>query len=68
MQSGTSTTGSFLLHQSFSSRFEDNEPIHFVFGVPAKSGKAKDLVEADSIGRKAVADFIDSPLVENLSF
>ena len=29
---------------------------------------AKDLFEADDIGRKAVADFIDSLLVENLSF
>ena len=33
------------------------------FGVPAK-----DLIVADGIGRKAVADFIDSLLVENLSF
>ena len=38
------------------------------FGVPAKPGKAADLIEADDIGRKAVADFIDSLLVENLSF
>ena len=38
------------------------------FGVPAKPGIAKDLIEADDIGRKAVADFIDSLLVENLSF
>ena len=29
------------------------------FGVPAKPGIAKDLIEADDIGRKAVADFID---------
>ena len=35
------------------------------FGVP---DIAKDLIEADDIGRKAVADFIDSLLVENLSF
>ena len=37
--------------------------------MPAKPGKAKDLIEADDIGRKAVADFIDSLLVKkNLSF
>ena len=30
------------------------------FGVPAKPGIAKDLIEADDIGRKVVADFIDS--------
>ena len=34
------------------------------FGVPAKHGEAKDLIEADDIGRKAVADFIDSQLVK----
>ena len=33
------------------------------FGVPAKPGIAKDLIEADYIGRKAVADFIDSLLI-----
>ena len=38
------------------------------FGVPDKPGIAKDLIEADDIGRKAVADFINSLLVENLSF
>ena len=38
------------------------------FGVPAKPGIAKYLIEADDIGRKAVADFIDSLLVVNLSF
>ena len=38
------------------------------FGVPAKPGIAKDLIEAVDIVRKAVADFIDSLLVENLSF
>ena len=37
------------------------------FGVPAKPGIAKDLIEADDICRKAVADIIDSLLVENLS-
>ena len=34
------------------------------FGVPAKPGRAKDLIEADDIGRKAVEDSIDSLLVE----
>ena len=43
--------------------------LHFLsFGMPAKPGIAKDLIEADDIARKAVADFIDSLLVENLSF
>ena len=36
--------------------------------VPAKPDIAKELIEADDIGRKAAADFIDSLLVENLSF
>ena len=31
-------------------------------------GIAKGLVEADDIGRNVVADFVDSLLVENLSF
>ena len=52
----------------FSSSFEDNELYFLTFGVPAKPGIAKDLIEGDDIGRKAVADFIDSLLVENLSF
>ena len=30
--------------------------------MPAKPGIAKDLIQADDIGRKAVADFIDSLL------
>ena len=34
--------------------------------MPAKPGKAKDLFEADDIGRKAVADFIDSLLVKKI--
>ena len=38
------------------------------FGVPAKPGIVKDLIEADDIGRIYVVDFIDSLLVENLSF
>ena len=52
----------------FSSSFEANEVYFLSFGVPAKPGIAKDLIEAVGIGRKAVADFIDSLLVENLSF
>ena len=32
--------------------------------MPAKPGIANDLIEADGIGRKAVADFIDSLLVK----
>ena len=35
------------------------------FRFPAKPGIAKDLIEADAIGRKAVAGFIDSLLIEN---
>ena len=31
--------------------------------MPAKRGIAKDLIEADDIGNKAVADFTDSILV-----
>ena len=52
----------------FSSSFEDNELYFLSFGVPAKPGIAKDLIEADDIDRKAVADLIDSLFVENLSF
>ena len=33
------------------------------FGVRAKPGIAKDLIEADAIGRNAVADVTDSLLV-----
>ena len=37
--------------------------------MPSKRGIAKDLIEADDIGRKTVADLIDSLLVKkNLSF
>ena len=35
--------------------------------MPAKPGIAKDLIEADDNGRKAVADFVDSLLVEKKS-
>ena len=52
----------------FSSSFEDKEVYVLSFGVHAKPGIAKNLIEADDIGRKAVSDFIDSLLVENLSF
>ena len=48
--------------------FKDNELYFLSFRVPAKPGIAKDLNEADAIGRKAAADFNDSLLVENLSF
>ena len=47
----------------FSSSFEDNELYFLSFGVPAKPGIAKNLIEADDMGREAVADFIDSLLV-----
>ena len=36
--------------------------------MPVKPGIAKDLIEADDIGRKAVADFIDSLLVKKSVF
>ena len=52
----------------FNSSFADNELYLLSFGVAAKPDIAKDLIEADGIGKKAVADFIDSLLVENLSF
>ena len=38
------------------------------FSVPAKPGIAKDLIEADDISRKAIADFIDSLLVKKSVF
>ena len=49
-----------------SSSFEGNEQYLLSFGVPAKPGIAKDIIEADDIGRKAVADFIDSLLVKKI--
>ena len=52
----------------FSSSFEGNELYFLSFGVPAKPGIAKDLIEADDIGRKAVADFIDSLIVKKSVF
>ena len=38
------------------------------FGVPAKHGKAKDLIEADDIGRMVVAGVIDSLIFKDMSF
>ena len=38
------------------------------FVVPAKPDIAKDLIEADDIGRKAVGGFIDSLWVEKSVF
>ena len=64
MQIKTSTRGSFWLRQSF----HFHEMYFLSSGVPAKTGIAEDLSEADEIGRKAVGDFIDSLLVENMSF
>ena len=69
MQSRTSTRVSLGFTNPFSSSFEDSELYFSSFGVPVKPGIAKYLIEADDIGRKAVADFNDSLLVkENLSF
>ena len=51
---------------SFSSSFEDNELYFLSFGVPAKPGIARDLIEADAIGWKADADFTDSLLVKKI--
>ena len=39
----------------FSYSFDNNELYCLSFCVPAKPGIAKDLIEADEIGRKAVA-------------
>ena len=36
--------------------------------MPAKPGIAKDIIEADDIGRKAVADYIDSLLAKKSVF
>ena len=54
----------------FSSSFEENELYFLSSDVLAKPGIAKELIEADEIGigRKAVADFIDSLLVEKSVF
>ena len=50
----------------FSSSFEDIELYFLSFGVPVMPGIAKDLIEADDIGRKIVADFIDSLLLKKI--
>ena len=52
----------------FSSSFEDNELYFLSFGVPAKPGIAKELIGAVDIGRKAVADLIDSLSVKKSVF
>ena len=52
----------------FSSNFVDNELYFLSFGVPAQPGIAKELIEADDIGRKAVAVFIDSLLVKKIFY
>ena len=52
----------------FISSFEGIELYFLSFGVPTKPGITKDLTEAGDIGMKAVSDFIDSFLAENLSF
>ena len=57
-----------LFNALLCSSFEDNELFFLSFCVPAKPSIAKDLIEADDIDRKDVADFIDSLLDENLSF
>ena len=51
-----------------SSSLEDNELYLLSFRVAAMPDIAKNVIEVNDIGRKAVADFIDSLLVENLSF
>ena len=69
MQSRTSTIEAVSgFTNPFSFSFEDNGLYFLSFGVPAKPGIAKDLIEAGDIGRKAVADVIGSLSVENLSF
>ena len=69
MQSRTSTIEAVSgFTNPFSFSFEDNGLYFLSFGIPAKPGIAKDLIEAGDIGRKAVADVIGSLLVENLSF
>ena len=52
----------------FSYSSEDKELFFLSFGVPARPGIAKDLIEANDIDRKAVADFIDSLLANKSVF
>ena len=68
MQSRTTTRAVSSFANPLSSSFENNELYFLSFSVPAKPGTAEDLIEADDIGRKPVADFTDSLLVENMSF
>ena len=68
MQSGRVLEAVSGFTNRFSSSFEDNELYFLSFGVPAKHGIARELFEADDIGRKAVADFIDLLLVKNTVF
>ena len=48
----------------FGSSVEDNELYCLSSGIPAKPDIAKDLIEAQDIGRKAMEDFINTRLVE----
>ena len=48
----------------FTSSDEDTEQYYLSSSVPAKPDIAKNLLEAQDIGRKAMEDFIDSHLVE----
>ena len=66
MHSRMSTRGGLGFTNPYSSSFEDNELCFLSFGVPAKPGIAKDLIEADDIGREAVEDLIDSLLVKKI--
>ena len=52
----------------FSYSFEDNELYFLSFDVPAKTGIAKDLIEANDICMEAVADFIDALLAKKSVF
>ena len=47
----------------------EGKSLYFLsLGVPVKPGIALDHIKANGIDRKAVADFTDYILVENLSF
>ena len=54
----------FGFTNTFSSSVEDNELYCLSSGVPAKPDIAKDLLDAEDIGRKAMEDFINSSLVD----
>ena len=68
MQYGTSIEAVSGFTNPLSYSFEDNELYFLSFGVPAKPGIAKDLIEANDIGRKAAANFIDSLLAKKPVF